>query len=203
MYRGRGDASVDLVVQPVLDLVSRNVSESVHPEPGQHEACEIASIRLLRSLGEAAAQRQELIGSVGNRHIGVTRIDPRAPQHLGIELPQKSLSVGLSAERAAVFGACRITESGAIARSPLLYMAHSDLRAPRKWGRGGGGRPRIGGGSPVSAGNSGDPRLTRKEPLSRNNTCSGVGGCFGDKTVGRRSALVCLPCSGAPCIGSA
>ena len=78
MHRRRRDAGGDLVVEPVLDLVGRKLAESVRTEPRQHVPVEIASVGLLRRRRQSPAERQELLGPLGEWHLSVAWIDPRA-----------------------------------------------------------------------------------------------------------------------------
>ena len=69
---------------------------------------------------EVTTQRQELFGPVGDRRIGVARVDPRAAQRLGVEFAKEPLRVGFAYERAGELLAGRIGEPGAVAVAALL-----------------------------------------------------------------------------------
>ena len=119
MHRRRRDASGDLVVQPVLDLVGRQLPEPVRTEPRQHVLVEVTAVGLLRRRRQPPAQRQELLGPLGEWRVGVARIDPLAAELVGIDLAEEPLGVGLAGERARL-DACRAGRESSSVLAPLL-----------------------------------------------------------------------------------
>jgi hypothetical protein len=125
MNRRCGDTAGDFVVQPVLDLVGRQLTKAVRTESRQHVLVEVPAIGLLRRRRESPTERQELLGPRGERRVGVARIDPLTAHSIGVDLAQEALGIGLACKRARLDLAERVRESSSVLVALLLDVSHS------------------------------------------------------------------------------
>ena len=118
--RAGGEAGVELVVQPVLDLLGREPPEAIRAEPGQHVALEVAPIGLLRAGREPAGKGEEVLGPVRERDVSAPRVDPLPSGLVGLDLQQEALGICLPVERLDQLATQRIAVARPVAPHPLL-----------------------------------------------------------------------------------
>ena len=124
VHRAGGQAGLELVVQPVLDLLGRQPAEPVRAEPRQHVALEVAPVGLLRAGREPAGEGEEVLGPVRERDVSATRIHPLAACDVGLHLPEEPHGFLPATEGASVQPTERVAVPRPVAATALLDVPH-------------------------------------------------------------------------------
>ena len=104
VHRTGREAGLELVVEPVLDLVRGDVAQPVRTEVWQDVLVEVAAVGLLGSGRQAPREAQELLGPRRDRQVGAARVDPTPPGLVGLDLYEEPLGIRLAPERERAMG---------------------------------------------------------------------------------------------------